>query len=637
MPTLAYTDAFIADPLGLDYPDEPTGRLVDLSTLEQNRSAVGFGLVDGGSSADFDTDTFEDTELAAANVDGGRQVAFRRRSRLITIPLIYRGNRGQALTDLRALATAVAEGGVFVWQVEGQDEPEYWDFVASPFAEALTGRPRDLYRMAKLLFSDTGWPLRMKCYPWPRTAPVILGPFTVSNALLAGHARFTQPGNRPSEARIEAVTDAGSVGEARYGIRSGGDLDEYVTAYERALADESLKVDTSAVAVADSSGTGGTAADCDFTEDTLQRRVRCVIDLTNPSALERTHKAYLRMRARAGTDGSSRFRVQLRYGFTTADLVMQTREKVPFDWRDVDTPNYIDVPLGGVKVPMGTKTVVLEVWAARLEGDQHLAFDKIRLEPTTYQHTTLAVPGQRMGEWGHQRFDSDEFDGDGVLRRGTYRLNNNGEVGYALPANGIRLPAGVHVFGLDAWLREYEDNSISSGPNPPSIKMGELQVIEEWTTNVRKRVALRTFDDELWSHVYPEVAFNVTAGEEAANRRFILNVEFTAADQAGRAIRIEGATHRFLEGISNDKTLVIDAKVRRSFVLDTASDGTLFSVLHENALPLLPPGDQAHVWALGDLATDPGYQDLDRRQPSARSVRDRSAQILYKIWPRWSH
>lgn len=639
MAVQGFTDAFIALPDGAGWPDTPTERWIDLSTLERNCDDTGFGLVDSGASIDFGDDSFEDVELSSAKIDGDRQVAARHRSRIVTIPLLYKGEAGQALADLRRLGEAVWRRGILVFQLEGEAEPEYWDFVKSPTAEALTGRSRDLFRITQMLMNEQGWPLRLKCYPNPRTAPVVFGPFDITNAVDDREFQFTNPGNRYSECRVETTPDAGSVGEYRYGIRLGGALAEYRTKYSHALSTANLKIDTSSVAVTDAEG--GFAADCDFaTQETLARRLRKTITLTDAAALEGFHKVFLRHRARAGSDGTSRFRVQIRYGFTSADLVMQTLGKVEFDWRDVDTPNWITSPMGNLKVPKGATQVILEVWAARLAGNQHLAFDATTLMPEGEMLTTVGIPGHRMGEWGHDRFDSDQIDGTGNLKRGTYRLNAQNEYGEVISnvsGGGFLLPAGVHVVRVDCWLREYEDNSITSGPNPPELVLAELQIIQDSDDTVRKRIKLRTKDNHVWTHVQREVAFNVTAADVLASERFRYHVEFTAADQAGRQVRIESVEHRFLEGITSSTALVLDSMIRRAFVMDSATEGTLFSVMHENELPLCPPGEQVWVNMLHDIATDPGYQDVDKREPVMRSVGDRAASVLIKIWPRQSH
>lgn len=634
-----YTDAFIADPLGAGWPDAPTDRIVDLATLERDRSApVGFGLVDGGGAINVADDVFEETVLATANVDGDRQAATRRRSRWLEVPLVYRGLTGQAIQDLRSLASAVAGGGILVLHYEGHDEPEFWDFYDSPFAEALTGTPRDLYRLTRLLQNERGWRLRLKCYPWPRSAAITLDAQTVTNDVDLRHINVSNPGNVPSECRLEVTLAGGTIAELRYGIRDEGNLTEYAEKYSHPLSTATLKVDTSAVAVTDAHN--DEAAVVDFsTDEGMARRVRLSFTLDDSTAMDRLHKMILRYKARGGTAGTSRFKIQPRYGFTADDLVMQARDRIEFDWRDVDTPNFIESNLGNIKVPVGATRIIIEIWAARLSGDQNLALDMLTLMPCIRQFTKVGTPGWRMGQWGHEKFDADELDGTGALRRGTYRLNDTGEVAFPITPgdNGFQLPAGIHHVGVEAMLREYEDNAITSGPNPPSIVLGELQVIEEWTSNVRKRIKLRTKDDRLWTRRNREVTFAVTSAEAAANRKFIYQVEFTAAPAAGRAIRVEAFTHRFLEALSTDIALVIDSKIRRCYGMDTSNGATVFSCIHENDLPLCPPGDSVWPFALYDPPADPGYLDLDRREPTARCERDREASIVVKIWPRHSH
>lgn len=635
MTTYAYTRLLVADPDDANYPLAPTTALIDLNLQEQN--LTGFGIQD---NPDHDSDTFESVSLASEGFDGDQYATGRQRSRILSWPLSHSRDSSidDIIGDIRDLAEALDRSNVLIYQPVGSAEVLYWDIDPNGYPEYLRGQERGLFRVAKALL-DRDIPLQFKAHPHPRTAPVVSDWIEFDNAARA--IELNNPGNKKSEVKLEFKPDSGSLCGVRIGLRALGNLTEYPDHLGAPLADASatLKTDAADLTIADSSGASLEAVAVDFvTQETMARRVRVEETFTDPTSMEGTHMLYLRHMIVDNGD-PSKFRGLIRYGFTDADMVMERTERVDLDWRDISTPNFVEQEMGLITIPKGATQIVYDVYIERVNGDSDIVLDFVPFDPADYYHSYIGIPGFREGSWHHETFEADELDGDGTLKRGTYRLNEINEYGRTFPTAGFAWPAGVHEVRADVTVVEPYDSTVDEDvtPNPTEKEIGKLIVerdtgggFADW-----KSIKLRNRKNQTEVRLDRGFRVSVSAGDVSSNYKYRIKVEQTAATLDGRAIRIHDLTHRFAEAITTDLPAVIDSYERTAQA--EADDATAFPLIPENGPLLLPPGDSVLVATMIDLPSDPGYDSIDELESLGRVVLSRSGTLRYTVIPRWSH
>lgn len=644
MAVLTKTDAFIADPADVNYPLAPTSRVVDLNELEGDCDH-GWGIVGEGVFIG-PQDTSTRAVLARMDRHGDRLAAFHHGAGELVIPLMYKppadGSRN-LLDDAHTLADYLESGGVFALQLEGRDGYRYWDFQGSPTVTLIRGQRLPFQKVAHQGKMIDALIVRLWCEnPFPHLAPVEFGPFTIANDLeevggvLQRHALIdNSAANLPSDLHL-VLTPDGPVNEVRYGIRDHDNLTEWEGFYAAPAVDAGTgKVDTAAAVVADSSGSdagsGRRAMVCTFaTEPQMARRYREVRTLTDSDGMVGVHELVARLRAINGTVGTSLHKYKSYHSFSTADRAMENNPVVRWDWRDVDTPHFVEIPLGRIVIPKGAKTLVLELHAEQENGDQEFAFDGFALEPADLQRGIVYPPGFRLGAWGTERIEAEALEGTGEYKRGAYRLNANGEICRTDPSAGTVRAAGTHEAEVEAWIRV--------NPEVAGAEEAVFEVLYQPGTGseaVRKSVKLRSMADHLWTRREKRVTYQVTAGEALAGDKFREQVRFTASTGNRRRVQVVHITRRFMESLAATQPLVMDSRERRAYAQNDTNDGEpLFDVIHENDPILAPPGNFALYVALGDRVVDPGYREADERKPTAKSVRDRSATLEGYIVPR---
>lgn len=629
MAELSYNSWWIADPDDANYPHAPTTRLIDLNTLEQNKDGFGWGVIDDPL---IEENAFDEVMLGNMNEDGDLQASARQRNPDLVLRLVYRTNEAaggmdKIIEDLQLLSDALNRRGVIACQLKGLDAVRYYDYFRSPITQLLRGQAGAMYTLAKWLTEAHGMPLRLNIKPYPRLARVDGSSQAIENDLGLRDVLITNPGNRRSECVLTVVPSSGSLCGYRYGIRSKGNLTEFRTLYHRGASSwTSLGSDTTLAALSD--GIGDQAAICTFaTTPERARRFRDTRTATDPTALEGTFKAYLRLRPTGGTT-QGRYKVQLRYGFAALAYALESKEVVVLDYRDMDTANYIEVDLGLVHVPPGVTKLVMDVWAERVDGDVSLGFSEIVLEPADYHRSFVTVPGLRLGSWGRTFFAADELGGTGALKRDHYRLNANGELARIAPTNGIVLPAGTHSVTFDTMLRE---------PNEAERKIGELRIVRDpgGSPVTVKTLALRSKKNRVFTHRERTIFFDVTAGEEAALTKWQFHVVYTDTTKTGRRIHVLDLTHRWQQAVTSADPVVIDSFDRRAYVENSGVPS--WPIVHENEVPMLPPGDSVIIVTALDVFTNQGYLDIDEREPTPKVVRDRAGSVTADIYPRVTH
>lgn len=635
MPVFDFDDIWIADPDDPNYPEAPTMRVVDLNVLDQD-CTEGFGVMTG-SIRWRAQEGFRETSFGSYLAAGDLQAAHNYGRGVLEMVIIFKHDDGAAAREAqRDLASWLSvDHGVLGMQLRGDVEPLYFDYVASPSVTMLRGQPQALEKMSQGVDPD-GMPLQLFCHPHPRLAPRYFGPFAIDNTYNGRDFLVDNSiADVPSEMEWIVQPTAGACIGIRYGIRDHGNLDEYREFYARPLNDANDKVDTDVEAVNDAMD--DLAMVTDFaSEETMARRVRETRPVDDATAVEGVHVAYLRERPVNGTVGTSKFRERLKYGFTSSDLVMEdaTPIAIDSDWRDVQTPNFIEQELGIVVIPKGVRRAIFELHAERTKGNQDLASDMIVLYPADYQHGIVGVPGFRHGAYGRTYFEPNELNGTGELKRDAYRLNEEGEVAYTFPNAGLKLPAGVYEFEVEAMVTE--PNTTTDDDAIREIGIVEAVFQPTVTPEVREDVILRSRQDHREPiKVVRTLAFQVTSADAAAEKRVRLQIRQLADTANGRRIDIIGATLRMMEAFSADAPLVFATAQRVVYVRDGVHEGApLFSAIHENEPLMAPPRPFVTVMGLIDRAVDPGYQEIDEREPVGRSVSGRRADVTVKITPR---
>lgn len=634
-----FNDLYVADPTDPDFPLEPSTRLIDLNAISQGE-AYGFALL---GDVDWGVGEPVSTFLEGDTADsGGMQAGYHQPVAKASFRLYCRESTPALRRErVRDLAAALKTGGVLVWQLRGTEEPLFIDFFRSPLPQMLRGQEQGLFEATRLLADPKGMPVQVWCQYPPRSAPVVSDLIPISNIPDERHVLLTNPGNEPSEVIFEFIPAAGSLGAVRYGIRAIGNLSEYPDHFAQALGDGLQGIDTNDVVVAGASGAVGDLAETDFAlQPTMFTRVRQIDPLVDPTSFEGLHVALLRAQINDNGD-PSKFRLKLRYGFTETDLVMNACPTIEFDWRDVDLVDFVEIELGEVRVPKGVGKIVYDLYAERMSGDSDLQSDLIVLDPADYYRAYAGVNGFRRGRWHHQRFDPDELDGTGHLKKGSYRLNEDGEYARPFPVTGFPLPAGVHEVTTDYLLLEPDDPAITfavdSDPNPTEKEIARL--IIERDTGIGfadwKHLKLRNRKNHNETRKERKLRFSVSQANVDDGYKYRFKVEQTAATLDGRAVRVNHMEHSFIEAITNDVPLVIDSRERISY---GAADGLVgFPAQLENTRLLLPPGESVLVATMIDLPSDAGYDDIDESQPLGRVVRTRSGHLRYTVIPRWSH
>lgn len=647
-------ELWIADPADVAYPFEPTTRLIDLNLLECELPSSllgGFWMIDAPRFAR----PFRAEDVGTIGYDGDFRTGYGYGDAVLAMRIGLKNLATEdALAAARDLATALHRKGVLAFQLKGTEDVEYFDYRASPLGELIDGRTGGIYQLVKWLTHAEGMELNLAAYPWPRLAPVDglvdadgvrLESVTIDNSATGRHFTIDNPGNKPAEVIVTVTPDSGLLAGTGYAIRDHGNLTEFGTIYGKASADASVLNsddapakyhDTTVEAVTDA--TGGQAQVIDFaTWESMARRFRDPRTVVDATALAGVYKVKGRI-AQLEVADRSKFRVRLLHGFTNDDYLQEAGPRIDLDFRDVDTENFSLIDLGYVVVPEGATKVVLDLWAARLDGDSKLAVDQLELLPADFLNVhAVSVPGHRMGKQSRTVFDADELTGTGRLRKGAYQLNENGEIARTTPAAGFQLTAGVHCVELDYALREPDDPALTDDPNPTEKEIGKLRVIEDPTgaATVVKSIVLRCRKNAQWTRRTRKLFFNVTPGDEAANKEYRFEVEFTAATESGRRIDVNEMEHSFVAAITEDRPLVIDSWLRYAYAADAGAPG--FSVNHENEFPLAPPGRSTWVMPQITLPTDPGYDDLDDREPVGRDELTQSAAVAVTLIPRRSH
>lgn len=630
---------FIADPADPEYPRAPTTSLIEFTVVDREGTAGGWGTDADAGVVLGDPETHEAIDIGSMGADGDLRAAHRHKAALLQLPAFYieRDGAQGVVAACRELATALDNGGVLAVQLDDDDELLYYDFASSPSVTTLFGQPQAFLAVGALKFVETQVVEFFCENPYPRRAPVAIGPFTVSNDLDGRHFTLENPGSRPGDLELATTPTSGNLVGLYYALRNHGPLDDlagFITFYGGALSRGGSPGPTfynDTALSADSEGSGGESALIDFTnEPTWARRVRDPRRATRAAASEGRYQAWVRVKLAGGTIGTSRHKLKLRYGFANGDLTSEANRTIEIDWRGIDNRNYVEIPLGRVVVPKGCTALNLDLWAKRRSGDENLRVDGFILTPADLQSAWVTSPGFRLGAWGRMTWDPDEFGGTGALKRGAWRLNEDGETARNEPNGGVKLPAGVYEAHVELTIREpdNEDDQVDEG----TVKVIRNRLSDNETKKTR---TFRSKENQLWTRREVVVPFTVSSIEAGNEDRFTVEVEQTASSDTKRYINVTSIELRFIEAITSSQPAVLDSIERRAYARDGSEEGLpLFPLVHENQPLLAPVGDTVVVLSLLDRVGDPGYRDADERLPLAKSELGRTVTVTGWLTPR---
>jgi hypothetical protein len=595
--------------------DDETTSLIDLNELVNERAVTGFGLVsfDAGQHPVQPMLMTDDGAIVADVDEPPATMAIELVLCADTYPLLR-----AAYEDLCRL---VKQGGT--WRLKEHPDTAYAYYECLPSTPPVLLDGPDAYKqkVQQLIASLRFEVLRQ---PWRRLAKTTATPASISNAVGARAFKVTNPGDRPSPMRMTVDVNAGNVGLVELGIRAEGDLDEYIAKHAQRCFDGTSKLaDTGPV-----TDSGVQLMRCNFfVEDAMMRRFRQPpIVLDDPTSFEGVHRAKVRLR---GTGGE--MRVGIRYDFTGDEVAGNAPPVIPLEFRDMDTPDFVEIDMGIVVVPKGVSRIDIDVFVERTSGTGEIDFEQVALVPATRCTFIAATPGLRMGEAGHERFDADVLDGTGVMINGNFGLFGEDEVAHTRPIAGFTLPAGVHTFAVFGGVRE---------PTETEREVARLEIVEAVSGDDRGSVAMRSRKNRLWTYFGKrpkrkprKTNVTVTADDITNGIKFLPQVRQTADTKPDRYVLVSAITHSFLRAATLDTPIVIDSFTRRCYVQGGASE-VLFTLNPENNFPMAPGGEFAAVLTVHDIPPDPGYEDLDERESLAKSVLTRASSVTTEIWPR---
>lgn len=597
----------------LRFIDEATGGTrLDLNDRSGWRLSRGFdtGLLDLG-----------ETWIKQESVPGSSLAVAHRDIRQMSIPLhLSLQSSWVACRDLiEALAEELdRERNVLEFIPDASDRSYYIDTFRSPVPSLF--RAQDYESVAQRL-QDHAVPILIKRLPYSRGDLIPGVPTALTNQVGNRELIVNNPGNVPALTVVRITPEAGAkFGQARIMTRSKGNLSAFATLYDRECESGTLGVDTTSVAGV--AGASGNVAQVSFaTVAGRARRIKLVDTPTDPTSVAGTLSN--RIRVKPSGAGGSKFRIQLRWGMVDSDPVSFSNDWVVLDFDDIDSVDWIRPDLGECSLGSEGGTLIREIWVERVSGADSLYLDILSLYPADEQHSILAVPGLRQGKWGVERWRGDDLTGTGTIRERTARVDAIDEtMGTPLQA----LAPGVHEFKVVATVHNLN--------NAASLAIGRFEVVDDLGV-IRKSVKLRSRPYRL--QVRREKKFQMTITAADAGRTFTARVRQIEAADEQRRIRIHRIRHTFLRTVTELDELVVDGPDGSIYVRRTGG-AVLFPVPPEGTpFPEAAPGDSLWLFEWGDIPTDPGYDDVDYREPQARSVRDRSATVTVDVIPRYTH
>lgn len=591
MGTLA--DLYIADPADPSYATP----LIDFLSFD-SPADYGFNVADG--SLDLGGAALEQEWVHSYGVGGILVSSFAPESELRANLMTRSDSYDNIAAAVLALARAMAAGGVIVWQPANATTAVFIDYYPSSIPALLRGQDRAMHKIIELLMDPDGFPIAIKRHPYARRPEeAAVDSVSVSNGLNAGAVKATNSGSAPSETRIEIAIPSGGadVVQARVGIRSGGNVDEFVAS----LANFSIS----------------TIRDPDNGWRKLWEKT---ISPSDETALIGNYRVYAV--ASFGTDDI--YEVRLHWGWSNTDPLGNVGDELTFDTTSVGTSQDVEVDLGEVRFERGSGQLVLQAWG-RSEFGGSINWSRGILMPTSDQLITVSVPGQR-----HGRFDYEVYRGDELLERdepppyeltdsGVLILSEQNQTGSMPLSAGIQLPAGRHVVDMRGHVRNLDRIR---------TKVGELQVLEEGS--VIKANPIRALKGEIRRQYGRDDPLRVQFDANGSSR-YSWRANYTEATDEDRSIGVAALRRYFVPTLKSGLKFVIDALEETVYVAD--SGGVRVWPAHASSLPKLAAGDSAVVVRLGDR-TPLAYDTIDFREPLTEIVGARAANLSVVINPR---
>lgn len=533
------------------------------------------------------------------------------------------------LALMRSLGTELERGGVIEYRSRTTTVSKFYRFLPATIPALLHGDKHDRITIAQFR-DERGFEVSLLRQPFAFRTTQAGAATAVANAGTARHLLVANPGNVDSPAKLTATPEAGAeIGAVTVAIRSKGNLTGFASIYSKEAEAGSMFSDTAAAADADASG--GNVALCTFaTIQTLARRWKSTWTHADPKSLEGKHTIMCRYKLTGTTLGQ--LKLQLRHGGIDINPLPKTGEIIDLDWSDVGVSRFVTVALGDVVVPPGSDTLVAEIWAQQVTGDFDLSIDDVWLVPSDEQVVTFSVPGQRLGEWGAERWTGDELEGTGHVVEERYWLNAQGEIARIPPVGGIGLPAGVHIFEFVGIVR-----------NPARVReiIGKLSLVSDPSGLATELAAtqLRSKKNRLFTRIRrrnrKRVKYTVGAAEADGAVMFQPRVIQTAATLQGRRIAVGAIRHSFLKAFTDGTPLVVDTAKRKAY--GATAGEAVFPAIMEGDFPVAPGGDSLWLFVFHDLTPEIGYDELDPREPSLKAISGRDATVKVDVIPQVTH
>lgn len=586
---------YIADPTDPTY----TTVLVDFLGAEAGHGVNGFTVLDG--QVDFGT-VAPDTLLSgvtSVDVQADLYYAPETTLRFNMLALNYTSIENLR-TDILALATALNDGGVIVWQPTGQTNPLYLDFFSSPIPNLLRGQDRAMFKIIKLLQDPDGLPLEIRTHIWFRGADSVIANAVglddgVGNFILP----LTNPGNAPSELKIELEfpDSAARVGQVMVGRRSSGDLTDFAGLYSFSPAAITTNMET-------------------YYKKIWRQTI-------TPTTVEGLLGAF-RVIAAIQLSGSGLYTFMLRWGTADTDPLGSTCDEVFLDSSDFAAmSNPADVDLGLVSFDRDGSELVLELWG-KSDSATDIAIGDAFLLPADEQLAVVSAPGFR-----HGFFNKTVWLGSELTKSSSTTISDQENDAVVIDVlndyvetESQVLPAGVHIVQFLGHARN---------PDGAKTQVGRLQVlagseVDHAYLTVPKNRVLAGYEDN------PRRCIFVADGTTSYKFR----VQQTAATTAGRHIRLHKLRRWFIPTAGGGRKFIIDGIAKQSWVA-SALNARWWPLECDGPLPFAPGGNFVLVLRSQDVAQAGVFLDADARGPLGKPVAARIMNATVTVRPRYTH
>jgi hypothetical protein len=478
-------------------------------------------------------------------------------------------------------------GGVILFQAKDATDPVLIDFEPSEGMALYDGDPRQ--------FVEGGLPISIVRQPGMRDPAVaVVSAESISNGTLDGAVVLTNPGNRPSPARV-AVEVAGAsaeVAQVVLGLRAQDDADEFRSLYQFAPPSPSA------------------------VQTTRSRIFRKVIQPTDAAALRGTFqiRQALRLLSRDVYD------LQLGYATTTEEPTGSQGPVVSLDSTDTAVwPELGEIVLGYVSFDGLGESLVIEVYA-RSEAGGNIAWGPTTLMPADTTLIDMRSPGQGRGDFGGQLWRGSDLTTTGELEDDVVYLTEQGQTA---ETEEFQVPPGILVARFGGRVKNLAQ---------VKAKIGEFRIIVGGSTAAVSD--LRSLRGQTWNGWNARKQKRAVISHDGSGA-IKLQVEYTAVTDEGKQIRVRRFRRTFIPVVGDGRSMVLDTPEHTAYITDSA--GARWWPAEPRGELWVPPGTWVLVTRLGEGSNAATYFDSDPRGPVARAEASVAGAITVELVPMRSH